>query len=285
MILSVLGAGTPIPTKERYGNGCVLRVGADRMLFDCGPATTHKLVKADILPTQVNYLFFTHHHYDHNVDYACFVLCRWDQGAGLEPRLQVFGPPPTEWVTDRLLGEAGAFSHDWKARIAHPGSQSVHVNRGGSLPRRPPTVDVMDVGPGQVTEGDGWSVTAALAQHTEPWLESLAYRVDSKEGSIVFSGDSAPCESLCDLAAGADNLIVHCWDHQEVLDASGEGPGEMGTVAAAEMAQGCGVRRLIINHCTPNLTRPGSREKAVGDVARLYDGEIVFVEELMTLPL
>ncbi len=68
MILSVLGAGTPIPTKERYGNGCVLRVGADRMLFDCGPATTHKVVKAGILPTQVDYLFFTHHHHDHNVD-------------------------------------------------------------------------------------------------------------------------------------------------------------------------------------------------------------------------
>lgn len=285
MKLHVLGAGTPIPTGDRYGNSCLLEVAGDRLMFDCGPAATHKLVRAGFQPTDVDHLFFTHHHYDHNVDYACFVLCRWDQGAGCEPDLQVWGPPPTVWITHRLLGEDGAFSHDWKARIAHPGSQQVYVNRGGTLPRRAPTVEATEVGPGRVTQGREWSVTAVEAHHTEPWLTSLAYRVDSSEGSIVFAGDSGPSESLSELAQDVDNLVVHCWDHQDALRTSGEGPGEMGTLEAARVAEACGVGRLIINHTTPALARPGSRERAIGDIARRYRGEIVFAEELMALDL
>ena len=285
MILYVLGAGTPIPTKERYGNSCVLQIGSDYLMFDCGPATTHKLVKAGLFPTQIDYLFFTHHHYDHNVDYPCFILCRWDQGAGKEKRLQVWGPPPTEWITERLIGPNGVFSHDWKARIGHPGSQNVHVNRGGSLPRPRPSVQVSDVGPGKVTEHDHWTVTAAQAHHSEPWLESLAYRVDSDEGSIVFSGDAAPSESLSKLAHGADVLVVHCWDHQDALAESGEGLGEMGTLDAAKIAKECGVKKLVVNHSTPNLIRPGSKEKAIGDIAHIYQGDIIFAEELMRLTL
>jgi len=286
MRLYVLGAGTPIPTKERYGNSCVLQVGQGYLMFDCGPATTHKLVKAGLSPTQIDHLFFTHHHYDHNVDYPCFLLCRWDMGAGLENRLQVFGPQPTEWITERLIGSDGAFSHDWKARVVHPGSQMVHVNRGGSLPRPAPSFDVHDVGPGRIVESDGWAVTAAPAHHTEPWLESLAYRVDSDDGSsIVFAGDSAPCDSLHALADGVDSLIVHCWNHQDTFTDSGEGAGEMGTLDAAKLAQECGVKRLIVNHYTPNLARPGSKERAIGDIAQIYHGEIIFAEELMILPL
>lgn len=285
MLLHVLGAGTPIPTKERYGNSCVLQVGQDYLMFDCGPATTHKLVKAGLSPTQIGYLFFTHHHYDHNVDYPCFLLCRWDMGAGQEKSLQVFGPNPTEWVTERLIGSEGAFSHDWKARVAHPGSQMVFVNRGGALPRPAPAVEVHDVESGTVAASGSWSVTAALAHHTEPWLTSLAYRVDSAEGSIAFAGDSAPCEPLRRLADGADSLLVHCWNHQHALAGSGEGLGEMGTLEAAKLARDCRVKRLIVNHYTPELAKPGSRERAIGDIGRVYGGEIVFADELMVLPI
>ena len=34
MELYVLGAGAPIPTAERYGNSCVLRIGDDHLLFE-----------------------------------------------------------------------------------------------------------------------------------------------------------------------------------------------------------------------------------------------------------
>ena len=46
-----LGAGTPTPTPTRFGSSHVLRLGDELLMFDCGPATTHKLVKAGLFPT------------------------------------------------------------------------------------------------------------------------------------------------------------------------------------------------------------------------------------------
>ena len=191
--IHVLGAGTPTPTPTRFGSSFVLQTGDDRLMIDCGPAATAKLVQAGLWPTEIDYLFFTHHHFDHDVDYPCFLLCRWDQSIGKENRLQVFGPTLTEQLTHRILDERdGAFSHDWIARVNHPLSQQVYVNRGGVLPRRPPDVLAKDVGPGRIFSGPDWEVTAAPAEHVQPYLDSLAYRIDTPDGSVVFTGDTQP---------------------------------------------------------------------------------------------
>src|SRR5688572_7588334 len=204
--LYILGAGTPTPTAQRFGSSYVVEVGDEHLMFDCGPATTHKLVQAGLRPTQIDYLFFTHHHYDHDIDYPCFLMCRWDQGAGRERQLVVRGPAMTERLTERLIGVGGAFEHDWRARTENPMSLNAFVSRGGTLPRRPPSVDVRDVGPGLVIETEGWQVTAAPAVHAQPWLDSLAYRFDSRQGSVVFTGDTEPCATVVDLARSADVL-------------------------------------------------------------------------------
>lgn len=281
----LLGTGTPTPTPARFGSSCVIEVSGEYLMFDCGPATTYKLVKAGLWPTQIDFLFFTHHHFDHDVDYPCFLLCRWDQSIGKENQLQVYGPTLTATITERILGEEnGAFAHDWKARVNNPGSQQVYVNRGGTLPRRPPSVSVSDIGPGRVHTGKEWEVTAAVAEHAQPWLDCLAYRLDSPDGSVVFTGDSRPCKSVTDLARGADVMLCMCWGDQDVMDATGEGVSSMcGTRGAARMAQEAGVKRLVLVHTGPSLCEHGAMEKGIGDVKREFDGELVFAEELMVL--
>jgi ribonuclease Z len=282
--LYMLGAGTPTPTPTRFGSSQVVQVGDELLMFDCGPAATHKLVKAGLWPTRVDYLFFTHHHFDHDVDYPCFLLCRWDQGAGKEKLLTVRGPRLTEQLTHRILDqEQGAFSHDWLARVNAPGSQRVYVNRGGVLPRRPPTVDAKDVGPGLVYAGKDWQVTAAPAEHVEPWLDSLAYRIDTPGGSIVITGDTQPCPSVIDLARDADMLVSMCWDDQETMDACGEASGGTGTTGAARMAQEAGVKSLVLSHMGPRIASHGPLEKGLGDIRRVYDGRVIFAEELLAL--
>ena len=136
----LLGSGTPTPTPDRFGSSYVVQAGQDYLMFDCGPATIHKLSKMGLRSIQIDYLFFTHHHFDHNIDYPCFLLTRWDQSIGEENQLQVYGPPPTHELTERLIGENGAFSLDWEARVGHPMSQATHVHRGGSMPRPAPTL-------------------------------------------------------------------------------------------------------------------------------------------------
>ncbi len=191
------------------------------------------------------------------------------------------GPPPTIEFTRRILDEeVSAFAHDWIARVNAPPSQRVYVNRGGVLPRMPPTVDVPDVGPGLIYEGKDWRVTAAPAEHVQPWLDSLAYRLDSDEGSIVFTGDTQPCQSVIDLAKGADVMLCMCWDDQAVMEANGENVGQCGTTGAAEMAKEAGVKKLVLSHLGPHISSDGPREKGIDDVRTIFDGEILFAEEL-----
>src|SRR4030095_8486820 len=49
----------------------------------------------------------------------------------------------------------------------------------------------------------GVTVTATLVQHA-PVFPALAYRFDTPHGSVVFSGDTGPCDNVARLAQGAD---------------------------------------------------------------------------------
>lgn len=284
--IHVLGAGTPTPTPNRFGSAFVVETGSDQIMLDCGPAATHKLVKYGLWPTNINHLFFTHHHFDHDIDYPCFLLCRWDQSTGKEDILKVYGPKLTEQITKGILDkEEGLFAHDWIARVNHPLSQRIHVNRGGTLPRKPPYVQAKDVGPGKVHSGKDWEVTAASAEHVQPYLDSLAYRFETPNGSIVFTGDTQPCESVETLAHEADMLLCMCWDEQSVMDESGEAGGQCGTEGAAKMAQSAGVKKLVLVHIGPHLSQDEVKTRSVNELSKIYEGEIVFADEMMSLKM
>ena len=284
MKLYILGAGTPVPSPERFGSSYVVQVGGDHIMFDCGPATTHKLSQAGLSPVDIDCLLFTHHHYDHDVDYPCFLLSRWNLHVGDENELQVFGPALTEQLHHRLMDEhEGAFAHDWIARINHPLSLNAYTSRGGILPRPAPSFSVSDVGPGKVYQGSNWEITAAPAEHVEPWLDSLAYRIDSEEGSIVVTGDTRPCKTVTDLASDADVLVCLCVYVQEEIDGTPEAEYMCGSVTCAEMARDAGAKSLVLVHQAEELDSPGETERALADITRIYDGPVVWGRELMVL--
>jgi len=69
------------------------------------------------------------------------------------------------------------------------------------------------------------------------------------------------------------------------MEAMQEAVGQCGTTGAAKMAQEAGVKRLVLVHVGPHLAEHGPMEKGIGDVRRIYDGEVIFADELMTLRL
>jgi len=281
--VTVLGAGVPTPTPRRFGSAYLLDVADRSLLIDCGPATTYKFTIAGRRTPEVSLLLFTHHHFDHNADYPCFVLTRWDQHVDQTP-LRVYGPPPTAELTRKLFeAPDGAWVCDWNARVEHPGSQRVFENRGGTLPRRPPRIDAVDVDATFVLEENGFSVRAGDTVHAQPFLESVAYRIDSAEGSIVFTGDTEPVDSVVELARGADMLVCMCWDTDAAMESDGLSRGMTGTPSAGLLAAQAGVRTLVLTHIGPHLDSPVVREEALRDAAAVFDGRIVFGEELMTL--
>jgi ribonuclease Z len=281
--VTLLGAGVPTPTSRRFGSAYLLDVSTSTLLVDCGPATTYKLARAGRRTPEVSLLLFTHHHFDHNADYPCFVLTRWDQDVDQTP-LRVYGPPPTVELTRTLFDAPdGAWVCDWNARIEHPGSQRVFSNRGGTLPRMPPRVSASDIDAAFSSQEDGFTVRAAGTVHAQPFLESVAYRIDSAQGSIVFTGDTEPVDSVVELARGADILICMCWDTDTAMEAEGLSRGMTGIPSAALVAAQAGVETVVLTHIGPHLDSPAVREKALREARAVFEGRIVFGEELQVL--
>ena len=52
-----------------------------------------------------------------------------------------------------------------------------------------------------------------------------------------------------------------------------------------QMAKEAGVKKLVLVHIGPNLAGHGPMEKGLGDIRSVYDGEVVFSDELLTVDI
>jgi len=272
-------------------------------LFDCGPATSYKLASMGLDLRRVHHVFFTHHHYDHTADFPCFALTRWDKSKGDQRALSVYGPPPTPDFVAALFGPSGAFSADLHARITSPASLGYYQLAGGSLPRPEPVFDVTEAVTGTIAKTATWSVSCATVRHVdpvdgEPLLTSLAYRVETELGSIVFAGDCDDCPELRRLADGVDTLVLKPratltlpFVDNGQPDISGIGRSLVtGSGKTLEqdglLLQECAPKRVVFSHLGPALfSQSGVRERVLATIGRSYEGLMLMPDELTSLDL
>lgn len=282
--ITLLGTGTPTPSLERQSSGYLIEIGSDVIVWDHGPGAHHRLLESGHRSIDVTHAFFTHLHYDHCMDYGRLVLQRWDQGAGRIPDLQVWGPTPIARMTEQLFGENGIYAGDIAARTTHRSSLDVFEARGGKLPRLRPAPKVTEFHAGSVVEGNGWKITVAHAQHAQPYLECVALRLDTAEGSICYTGDSGGiANSVVQLAKGADLLIAmnHFFTGSEPTPAFRLATGNH--LDNAELAKRAGVKTLLLTHLTEQIDQPTVREQIVHEIREVFDGKVIWGEDLMRL--
>ena len=286
MKLTLLGTGTPTPSLKRASSSYLIEIGGDLIIMDHGPGSHERLLQTGKRAVDVTHIFFSHLHYDHCTDYVRLFLQRWDQGAGRIPELKVFGPPPIRRMTELLFGKDGAFAPDLNARIEHQGSIDIFVARGGKPPRKWPNPEVTELKLKDKVQGDNWTLTVGSASHVQPYLECYAYRIDSPEGSICYSGDSGGVPaSLIKLAKGCD-VLIHM-NHYF----SGTEPTKMYRAVCgnhedvAKVAQAAGVKMLVLTHFLEQIDQPGMREHILREISRIYEGPIVWGEDCMEIPV
>ena len=51
------------------------------------------------------------------------------------------------------------------------------------------------------------------------------------------------------------------------------------------MAQEAGVKRLVLVHIGPHLSQQEVKDRTIQDLRNIYDGEILFSDELMAIDL
>ena len=283
--LQLLGTGTPAPMTHRAGSGYLVQIGDEILLIDCGPGVGRRLLDAGINPAQINHLLLTHLHYDHCVDLPWIVLARWDQGVGQIPELPLYGPAPLAHVAQRLFAADGAFGPDLAARTEHPGSHFIYEARGGVLPRQRPEPLVREVADGERIDTARWSVDVAEVVHVQPQLTCLAYRLTTPDTTIVFGGDTAPVARLTELAGEANVLIHMCHFINGVVTDERLTSCCSGHLDAARTAKDAGVATLVLVHITGQLESPGVRERVLHEVGEIFDGQVIFGEDLLQIPL
>lgn len=286
MKITLLGTGTPSPSLKRQSSGYLIEIGDDVIIMDHGPGAHHRLLEAGKKSTEVTHVFLSHLHYDHCLDYPRLVLQRWDIGADLVPDLKVFGPPPIQRMTEQLFGDGGVFDPDITARVKHQGSIDIFEARGGTAPRHRPAPEVTEIQPGDVIKGDGWTITVGEASHVQPYLECYGFRLDSDEGSLCYSGDSgAVCPEIVKLATGVD-VLIHMTHYRTGTEPTKIYRAVCGNhIDTAHVAKQAGVRTLVLTHFLEQIDQPGVREQLLREMMQIFDGHIIWGEDLMEIPI
>ena len=160
-------------------------------VIDCGMGVSRQLVSAGVPIPSVKYIFISHHHSDHNLEYGNLFYNAW--AAGLSTPIHSFGPKGIEAMT-KTYWELNKF--DVETRIEDEGRPD---------PR--PLLIAKDITEdGVVLQTPDVKVTAFRTPHP-PIVDNFAYKFETPDGTIVFSSDTAYNPKLAEFAKGADVLV------------------------------------------------------------------------------
>lgn len=285
MRLTLLGTGTPSPSLKRKSSGYLIELPGKTVIVDLGGGAYQRFLETGLRPTDVTHLFVSHLHSDHILDIPHLVLGRWDQSDGTLPPLKVFGPPPLAKTFDRFFGPDGAFGPDIRSRCEHVASLAIFAARGGTPPRRPPTAYLQEMEPGDLLEEDGLRVFVGRAQHFAPLLGCYCYRFKTDIADVVYTGDSGFSQAVIEFANGCDVLIAMC----QYLEGTPLPIKARATAAShievARMAQMASVRTLVLSHLSEQFDDPHAKARAHREMAALFQGDIVWGEDGLSLPI
>ena len=257
MRVAILGSGSAVPDPERGNPSQAVLVDDEVVLFDCGERTTVNLVRAGINPMHVHRLFYTHLHWDHITDFGYFAMTTWT--CGRRRMLNVYGPSGTADMVQASIFGVHRTDTEYVRRYTEALPPHI-VDR----PLAIPPIAVQDIELGFTYDGGSFSITTgAVEHHQRVGTPSLAYRVESRYGTVVVSGDTAPCDSMIAFARGADILVHDTAFLDEIIEAR-QMWSHSGPRGAGRVAQAAGVRTLVLTHLGPYTSAQPSIEQDSG---------------------
>jgi ribonuclease BN (tRNA processing enzyme) len=247
-------------------------------LIDCGYGVTKQLVTANIALNRLRYIFITHHHSDHNLEFGPLIYNTWI--TGLPAQIDAYGPPGLTRLAQQFFDYQ---KFDIDVRI---------VDEGRTDPRKLVTTHELSK-PGVILTNDDVKVSMSVVRHP-PIKDAYAYRFDAKDRSVVISGDTAYAPELAEFAKGADVLVhevmylpgieallqrlPNAKRLREHLMAAHTLPEDVGRIAAQ-----AGVKTLVLTHFVPGDDASITDEQWAADVRKHFKGQIVVGRDLMEI--
>jgi ribonuclease BN (tRNA processing enzyme) len=271
--VQILGSGGPALNPERASAGYLLWIGPQaKLLVDSGGGTFLRFGQTRAKLADLALVAISHLHPDHTSDLPAIL---WASNRMRSEPLPIVGPsgnnaaPDFPTFLNRLFdANTGAFQVLGQTLGA--------TQPGAERPRLVISVaDVTKAEPTKVFEQDGMTVTAFGIPHAN--IPALAYRVQTRDLSIVFSTDqNGTNPKFVDFAKNANLLVMH------LAIAAGAPPSPLHASPAVvgRVAQDAGVKRLILSHLGQF-----DLDAAVADVKKSYPGALTVGADLQCTPV
>ena len=278
MDLSLFFAGTAgsVPTPRRGLPAILVRAGGERILLDCGEGTQHQLLRSVGLP-EIDAIFITHLHLDHWLGLPGMIKT-FDMRDRDRP-LEVFGPPGLASLFQQVLRpvigrtryplEVAELSHyeevgfDGFMVASFPVSHRVEAYGYAFVEDdRPGRFDVEAARRLGITEGPDFG-RLQRGETVDGVAPEQVVGEDRPGRRIVYSGDTAPAQSIEIYAHRADVLIheaTFCEDERDRARETGHSTARQ----AARTAKEADVKLLALTHLStryfPREVRDEARE-------------------------
>jgi len=165
----------------------------DRLLFDAPPTLLAHLKKLRKDAREIEVVFISHFHGDHYFGLP-FLLLEFAELTRRTQDLTIVGPPGIGKRLESLTNLAfkNVFRKDRGYRLDF--------------------IEARDGRHGMI--GNDAYMTRQVAHVSD--LDCFAFRVETPQGSIAYSGDTVMCDALVPIADGADVFVVECscWGDQ-----------------------------------------------------------------------
>ncbi|MEV0795933.1 MBL fold metallo-hydrolase [Kribbella sp. NPDC050459] len=232
---TVLGCATPYPAVGNPCSGYLVASGATRIWMDAGSGTLGPLQEHARLD-ELDAIWISHLHADHCADLLTAYYGALYADISLRAPIPLYGPPG---IANRLAG---------------------FLTNGPARSPIESAFEVIELYDGQVAAVGSVRLTSRAVEHGMP---AYAVRVETDGRSLVYSGDSAPCDSLTALATDCDVLLCEA-------DTSTEEPAHHTPEQAGDTAAAARAKRLILTHIGRSLTP----SVAVARAAERFSGTI-----------
>jgi ribonuclease BN (tRNA processing enzyme) len=294
--LTVLGSSTPYPRPDNPCSGYLLEYSAaidspalETAPFDTAPigSTTTTTIWVDAGTgtlaelqrhtsiADLDAIWISHAHADHTADLlTAYYALRFSElaTANRVPRAGELAtanrvPRAGELTTPNRAARAGELAPMRRIPLIGPPALAERLIAFLGPGAKKVLPEVFDI-----VEMDGWGETIIGAIDLS-WgpvnhgMPAYALRADAGGVSVAYSGDTAPCTSLIELATGADALLCEVgYDRSPNDNAVHCTPED-----AARIATEAGVNRLALTHLTGSLTRAEAERRA----GEIFTGQIL----------
>ena len=278
LTVQILGSGGPAINRERASASYLLWAGGEaKMLVDLGGGTYSRFGQSQAKTSDLALVAISHLHPDHVSDLPAFL---WLSHQVRKEPLPIVGPSGNS-VAGPAANDVAPDFPTFLARLFDEKNGVFQVlggtlgGKGNGVRLNVSVVDAKKAEPTTVFEGHGLKVTALGIPHAN--MPTLAFRVETSNGTVVFSSDQNGTDpKFVDFARNANVLIMH------LAIAAGAPPNPLHASPAivGRIAQEAGVGRLILSHIGPF-----DLEAAIADVKKSYTGALTVGADLQCTPV